>query len=120
MRTAMSARGGYRPPGPIQVSTGVARGLSRSRLLAPEQVLECEQFAHGRARQPREEAVEPGPDRPDPDLRPHLHHAQPGLLHQLPRVAEREPAQVRGVEDALWPPRPAPAHAELPEGLEEA
>ena len=34
---------------------------------------------------------------------------RPGALAQLDRVAQREPAQVRGVVDALGPPRPGAA-----------
>jgi hypothetical protein len=40
---------------------------------------------------------------------------QPGLGHQVDGVAAGEPAQVGTVEDAVVLPRPAPAHAELPE-----
>src|ERR687885_2726145 len=97
-----------------------ARLPARERVaLGCQHELEGEQLAQGRAREPREPAVEARAERADPDHRLDADHAQPRALEQLPRVGQREPAQVRAVEDPLLAEGPAAADDELPEGLEE-
>src|SRR3954453_2231472 len=94
--------------------------MSRFLNAAAEHVLEREEPPERRMREPGEQRIETRAERADADQRAHLVDRQPRLLHQLERVAQGEPAQVRTVEDSLLAARPPAAHAELPERLEEA
>src|SRR4051794_5702473 len=118
MRTAMWS--GSIQTSPVDSSDRFPAARLEKLLLAAEHELEGEQLAQRRPRQPPEEAVEARAERPDADQRVHLEHPESRLGGELARVPQGEPAQVRRVEDALLAPRPAPARAELPEGLEEA